>query len=577
MQYQLVCFRGAQVEYELQCIQRDKSAHKSRSLWTLQDDRELLNRYWRGISRQKIRIAKFGAENAARNRLNYIKLEISDTSYNTHQHVRQRVEFNRENAELYVDAACKCLLHINTLPETQWHPPRLSPSAPPSPPPLPPKPPCNHPEHVQLWNRGVLPCWKRPRSATGPNVPAVAVPNATARGVAGPVAPSITTDAVTPQKQNAWTAQEKDQIMQFSQIANNSVTPIKLCAQELPGRSAAEIRCARNRLKAEHPSKIAVGGFKRRALQLQARQLVKNQRSNCNQQTWRTLFLQKQARAELVAARRLSKGLKLFDTPFPQFRCDSTLPTQHLPYDDWLYLDKPSDSDLNLLGQGKTLPRAPLPNDAVVDWLSNRVRMPVEWAITLVPSSFILPEGLLPAATYALADVWSDTTIATLANDIKGWLDTRKELSAINFNDAAVQLHFVSDGGGIPLPPEWTVQRGDLYNERHRLIATRLPAGPDVNDLARQRLHAQQAAYNNRPEAPEHTAMLNNLLGERGNPAPTNSNLPGGRDYGHLETHLRAITAKCAHAHLEPVKPHKEAAETAQSLQPPKRPEPSNR
>jgi hypothetical protein len=375
--------------------------------------------------------------------------------------------------------------------------------------------------------------------------PLAATPGVTEPIAAAPAATSITTAAETPQKRKAWTAYEDNQILRFSHIANTSAVPIKLCAQELPGRSATEIRCARNRLKAKHPSKIAVGGFKRRALLLQARSLVRHRRDGCNQQSWRTVFLQKQARAERVAARRFSKGLQLFHTPFPHLRCDSTLPTQHLPYDGWLNLDKPNDSDLDLLGQGKPLPRAPLPTNAVVDWLSNRVRMPVEWAVTLVPSCFILPEGCLPAATYALADVRADTTVDTIANDIKGWLSTRKELSVVDFSNTDVQLHvFTFDGGTVPLPPEWTAQQADLYNSRDRLIATRLPRAPDMNDLARQRLHARQAAYNNRPDAPEHTAMLNNLLGERGNSAPPNSNLPGGRDYDHLETHLRAITAK---------------------------------
>jgi hypothetical protein len=586
-----VSLQRTQVEDELQQIQRDTTSHKSRSLWTLSDDRQLLAQYWQDIPKSEISVQKFYAKSAARNRLNYIKLEINDTSYNAHQHVRRRVEFTRENAELYVDALRKCLLHIDTLPEAQWRPPRLPHPAAPSAPPLPPKPPCNHPRHVELWQRGLLPCCGSPRKETAATVPpvdvaavAASVTAATATAatataatadatpavdvsstddvnaptVTTPIRPATTTATVTPQKRKAWTAHEKDQIIQFSHVANTSTTPIKLRAQQLPGRSTAEIRLARNRLKAKHPSTIAVGGFKSRALVLQARSLVRHPRDGCKQQSWRTLFVQKQARAERVAARRFAKGLQLFHTPFPHLRCNSTLPTQHLPYDGWLYLEDPSDSDLDLIGQGRLLPRAPLPTDAVVDWISCRVRMPIEWAVTLAPQCFLLLEGHLPAATYALADVRADTTIDTIANDIKGWLSARKELSVVDFSNTDVQLHILtSDGGTVPLPPEWTAQRADLYNSRGRMIATRLPRAPDMNDLARQRLHARQAAYNNRPDAPEHTAMLNNLLGERGNPAPANSNLPGGRDYAHLETHLLAITAKCADPHFEPVRQHK--------------------
>eukprot|EP00966_Prymnesium_polylepis_P201655 4672355-Prymnesium_polylepis.1 len=92
-------------------------------------------------------------------------------------------------------------------------------------------------------------------------------------------------------------------------------------------------------------------------------------------------------------------GNKLFDTPFPYLRCDPALsPSLPLPYDGWYYFKPIKPSDLDLLQDGKPLPRPPLPTDAIIDRLNSRVRMPVEWAVTFTSSSFILPDNLHPSA-----------------------------------------------------------------------------------------------------------------------------------------------------------------------------------
>eukprot|EP00966_Prymnesium_polylepis_P281063 6493715-Prymnesium_polylepis.1 len=95
-------------------------------------------------------------------------------------------------------------------------------------------------------------------------------------------------------------------------------------------------------------------------------------------------------------------GNKLFDTPFPYLRCNSMLPSMSLPYGSWHHFDQLKPSDLDLLQHGMPLPRPPLPTDAVIDRLNSRVCMPVEWAVTLSPSSFILHGDCYPSASNSL-------------------------------------------------------------------------------------------------------------------------------------------------------------------------------
>ena len=289
------------------------------------------------------------------------------------------------------------------------------------------------------------------------------------------------------------------------------------------------------------------GGKRQRACIQQSRALLREARGGGVQRSWRRQLVQRQSREARVAAARLSRHFKALDVPFPHLRTDASLPLLRLPHDGWLDLQPLSDADLSLLEAGAPLPRRPFPTDAVVDHVVCRVRMPIEWNITLPPSAFILPDGASVTSTYSLADVRASTTMEALAADVKQWLLSHSTCGAVSLHDIPLQLHIINTehDGVTTLPPHQTARDADLYNDRARLIATALPRAPGMNDLAQQRLRAQQAAYNNRPDAPEHTGMLNNLLAERRAGPHEHANLPlSSREYRQLDSHLLAITRK---------------------------------
>jgi hypothetical protein len=560
-----------QVEQQLQQINRNGSS----STWTIAQDRELLSNYWSGVAQARIRLAT-DPKKSAKDRLRVLKLHLTDHWYIVHTRANQRPEFSKRQARLYIRALRACLQHINHIsnyiscsPATHPFPPKPptpQTSPPPlSPPVLPPElPPCNHPKHVQLWKErltAVFPHAAPPSSPLNPRLPPLP---ASPPPLCNTLSCNIPASKRT--KRMRWTVDEDEELDQFCQRAETSATPTAFNSVCITNRSKDAARLHRQTLGSPFHTNVNRGKHQR-AFPIQVRDLVASPTLVFSHSSLRRQLVQKQARNARVMARRQVKhmvdgGNKLFDTPYPYLRCayqNSTqqMPPLPLPYEGWHYFDPIKPSDLDLLQDGKPLPRPPLPTDAVIDRLNSRVRMPMEWAVTLTPSSFMLPGNLYPSASYSLADVRADTTIGTIADDIKCWLKGRKDLRDTATKAANVQLHLLTADNGLQaLPPQRTAQEVDLYNQRHRLIATQLPRAPDVNDLANQRLRAQQAAYNNRPDAPEHTAMLNNLLGERANPAPSNANLPhydpqrpDGGDYHTLETHLRAITATCVSSH----------------------------
>ena len=67
--------------------------------------------------------------------------------------------------------------------------------------------------------------------------------------------------------------------------------------------------------------------------------------------------------------------------PFPQLRCNRSLPLQRLEYDKYVDLDATGDPHET----------SPLPSHAEVDLYLNRARIPEKWCFSVSCAQFLIP------------------------------------------------------------------------------------------------------------------------------------------------------------------------------------------
>ena len=127
-----------------------------------------------------------------------------------------------------------------------------------------------------------------------------------------------------------------------------------------------------------------------------------------------------------------------------------------------------------------------------------------------------------------------DTTLDAIAADVQAWLSTRTWLRLLEVQEPVdVTFALNSEESPVLLPGSSSARDVDLFNRRCQLVAIvhakAQPLTPNslpLGDLSEQRRIAQQNAAQNRPDAPEHTQMLANILSERDAISPPSANLP---------------------------------------------------
>lgn len=166
------------------------------------------------------------------------------------------------------------------------------------------------------------------------------------------------------------------------------------------------------------------------------------------------------------------------------------------------------------------LPHGPVPFGAVINYIAGTALIPAAWRLQIGAFSAALGATDLPVL--AIEDVRRSTTVGEISALATRWLVQQRDVS-IPEGARVVLALLERDACGCAHEVAWlreaaTAEEADLFHRATSLGVTLAPppSRDTVSDLWARRDEASQPAYNERPTAPEHVGMLNDLLGLSG-------------------------------------------------------------
>ena len=210
--------------------------------------------------------------------------------------------------------------------------------------------------------------------------------------------------------------------------------------------------------------------------------------------------------------------------PYPSLLWDESMPQVHVPYDDWLQVPMPTTAGKPTHGR--------LPDALQYDMYRNRVKIPEQWELTLLPAQILVDNSTIPPHGLTITGMTRATTIKDLSSRLT------KHLKCAAESPCTIWIRNKSTARYTQLSSDMTAQEANLFNMAREVVVATTPLNATGSTLGHFVGDAAQGANAQTHTAPPHNTVLNGLCNGAVNWGASNLNGIGKQQWKTLRSSL---------------------------------------